>query len=91
MSGNEKMGVRDMGNRKLTKIVLKEKRNGDVRTDIEGETEKIIGTLITALAKVMLDIRKDGVAPGRLADMVRAWALKAMLAQLENEPAPQKE
>ena len=80
-----------MGNRKLTKIVLKEKRNGDVRTDIDGETKKIIGTLITALAKVMLDVRKDGVAPGRIADRVRAMVLEAMLLQLENEPAPQKE
>lgn len=74
-----------MGNRKLTKIVPKETRNGDVRTDIKGETGKIIGTLITALAKVMLDIRKPGAAPGRLADRVRAWVLEAMLAQLEGE------
>jgi hypothetical protein len=74
-----------MGNRKMTKIVLKETRNGDVRTDIEGETGKIIGTLIAALAKVMLDIRKPGAAPGRLADRVRAWVLEAMLAQLEGE------
>ena len=74
-----------MGNRKLTKIVLKETRNGDVQTVIAGETGKIIGTLITALAKVMLDIRKPGAAPGRLADRVRAWVLEAMLAQLEGE------
>lgn len=74
-----------MGNRKLTKIVLKETRNGDMRTDICGETGRIIGTLIMALAKVMLDIRKPGAAPGRLADRVRAWVLEAMLAQLEGE------
>ena len=80
-----------MGNRKLTKIVLQEKRNGDVRTDIVGETGKIIGMLITALAKVLLEVRKDGVAPGLIADSVRAWVLEALLAQLVGEAAPQKE
>lgn len=74
-----------MGNRKLTKIVLKEKRNGEVRTDIEGETARIIGILITALAKVMIDIRKAGVAPGRLADRVREWVLAAMLERLKEK------
>lgn len=74
-----------MGNRKLTKIVLKEKRNGEVRTDIEGETARIIGILITALAKVMIDIRKAGVAPGRLADRVREWVLAEMLEHLKEK------